>query len=252
MHRAMPLKNPPCVASTCINFVTKRQVCSSSVTLRRAFIQFIQRPFGDGHRIEYRLAKVRTTQRIQPGIGSRPNYVAVPFNEHIVDSAIVAPELFQIAALWRNEIGHFFGAIKVADVVAPQPSDEIGVRNKILTWFTGRLQMWRIVRAESPTLETKIAVRRIRRRDRPRKLRNRDGMLFVANIDNPVGKKNLVAIRVSGFSVGQHESAVENSAINRMKRDAHPGILRGRFEAAHFPLFYGIAQIKNDETVDRK
>src|ERR1700737_3824942 len=106
-----------------------------------------------------------------------------------------------------------------------------------------------IVRAESPTLETKIAVRSIRRRDRPRKLRNRDGMLFVANIDNPVGKKNLVAIRVSGFSVGQHESAVENSAINRMKRDAHPGILRGRFEAGHFPLFYGIAQIKNDETV---
>src|ERR1700681_2889231 len=176
MHRAMLLKNPPCVASTCVNFVTKRQVCSSSVTLRRAFIQFTQRPFGDGHRIEYGLAKIRAAQCIQPSIGSCPYHVAVPFNEHIVDSAIIAAEFLQVAALWRNEIGHFFGAIKVADVVAPQPSDEIGVRNKILTWFTGRLQMWRIVRAESSTLETKIAVRRLRPWARPRKLCHRNRM----------------------------------------------------------------------------
>src|ERR1700726_1967474 len=98
--------------------------------------------------------------------------------------------------------------------------------------------MWRIVRAESPTLEAEIAVRRIRRRDRARKLCHRNRMLFITNIDNPVGKKNLVAIGVGSFSVGQHESAVENSAINRVERDAHPGILRGWFEAAHFPLFF--------------
>src|SRR3979490_788581 len=109
--------------------------------------------------------------------------------------------------------------------------------------------MRRIVRAKSPTLETKIAIRRTRRRDWARKLRHRNGMLFIANIDNPIGQKNLVAIGVGGFSVSEHESAVEHSAVNRVERNAHPGILRRRFEAAHFPLFFGIAQIENDETV---
>src|ERR1700730_7836124 len=109
--------------------------------------------------------------------------------------------------------------------------------------------MWRIVRAEASTLETKVAVWSLRRRDWARKLRYRDRMFFVANIDNPVGKKNLVAIRVGGFSVGQHKSAIQNSAINGVEGDAHSGVLRGRFESTDFALFFRVAQIKNDETV---
>src|ERR1700730_3418834 len=72
MHRAMLLKNSPCVASTCVNFVSKSQVCSSSATLRRAFVQFIQRTLGAGLRVEDGLTKDQTAQRIQPGIGSCP------------------------------------------------------------------------------------------------------------------------------------------------------------------------------------
>src|ERR1700688_50977 len=235
MRRFMFIKNPPWVCSRLL--------------LRRAFIQLIQRPFCDGQGIEYRLAKIGTAQRIESRIGSRPNDVAVPFDKYIVDGAIVTAEFVQVPALWRNEVGHFFGAIKIADVVAAQPGDEIGIRNKILARFTGCLQMRGIVRAEAPALETEIAVWSLRRRDWARKLCYRDRMLFVANIDNPVGKKNLIAIGVGGFSVGQHKSAVENPAINGVKRNSHRGILRGRLEAAHFPLFFRIAQIKNDETV---
>ena len=44
--------------------------------------------------------------------------------------------------------------------------------------------------------------------DRPGKLRDRDRMLFVTNIDNPVGKKNLVAIGIGGFSVSEHKALV--------------------------------------------
>src|ERR1700722_17727577 len=109
--------------------------------------------------------------------------------------------------------------------------------------------MRRIVCAKASALETKIAIWRVGGRDRPRKLRHWDRMLFIADIDDPVGKKNLVAMGGGGFSVGQHKSTVENSAINGVKRNSHPGVLRGRFEAADFALFFRIAQIKNDETV---
>src|SRR3984957_12453511 len=109
--------------------------------------------------------------------------------------------------------------------------------------------MRRIVCAKASALETKIAIWRVGGRDRPRELRHWDRMLFIADIDDPVGKKNLVAIGVGGFSVGEHKSPVENSAINGVERNAHPGVLRGRFESAYFALFFRIAQIQNDETV---
>src|ERR1700722_6080845 len=107
--------------------------------LCRAFIQLIQRPFRDRQGIEYRLAKIGTAQRIESSIGSPPKDVAVPFDKYIVDGAIVAAELFQVAALRRNEVSNFFRTIKIADVVAAQPGNEIGIGNKILARFTGGL-----------------------------------------------------------------------------------------------------------------
>src|SRR6202047_3233668 len=109
--------------------------------------------------------------------------------------------------------------------------------------------MRRIVCAKASALETKIAIWRLRGRNGARELGDRDRMLFVANVDYPVGKKNLVAVGVGGFSVGEHKSAVENSAINGVEGNAHPGVLRGWFESPHFPLFFRVAQIKNDETI---
>src|ERR1700732_1609259 len=98
--------------------------------------------------------------------------------------------------------------------------------------------MRRIVRAETTALETEIAVRSFRRRNGPRELGDRDRMLFVANVDYPVGKENLVAVGVGGFAVGEHKSAVENSAINGVKGDAHTGILGWRFKSSHLALLF--------------
>src|ERR1700720_1193054 len=111
----------------CSTFIKNPPWVWSRPSLRCAFIQLVQRPFRDRQGIKYRLTKIGTAQRIESCISGRPNDVTVPFDEHIVDSAIITAEFFQVAALWRNEVGDFFGAIKIADVVAAQPGNEIGI-----------------------------------------------------------------------------------------------------------------------------
>src|SRR5262250_2025596 len=120
----------------------------------RAFVEFVERPFVDRHGIENGLAKIRTTERVEAGIGGGPDNVAVPFDEDIIHGAVVASEFLQIATLRRNEIGHFLGAIEIADVVAAKTRDEITVGDEFLAWFPGRFEVWRIVGAKSSALET--------------------------------------------------------------------------------------------------
>src|SRR5215472_14645762 len=109
--------------------------------------------------------------------------------------------------------------------------------------------MRRIVRAEASALEAKIAVRGFRRRHGTRKLSDRNGMLFVTNVHDPVGKINLVAIGVGGFAVGDYEAAIENAAVDRMEGDAHAGVLRRRLEATDFLLMRRIGEVQDDEAV---
>ena len=102
---------------------------------------------------------------------------------------------------------------------------------------------------EASALETEIAVRRFRRRHGAGKLRDCDGVFFVANVDDPIGKINLVAVGIGGFAVRNDEAAFEDAAINGVEGDAHSGILRGRFESADFLLVRRIRKIENDKTV---
>src|ERR1700730_18428526 len=88
----------------CSTFIKNPPWVWSRPSLRCAFIQLVQRPFRDRQGIKYRLTKIRAAQRIQSSIGSRPNDIAVPFDKHIIDSAIVAAEFFEVTALRRNEV----------------------------------------------------------------------------------------------------------------------------------------------------
>src|SRR5712691_4284422 len=120
---------------------------------RRTFIQSVQRPFQNRHRIKNGLPEIWAAQRVQARVCRSPNDVAVPLDKNVVDRAVVASEYFQIAALRRNEVSDFFGFIKISNVVAAEPGDEIRISNKFLPRFTGGLQVRWIVRAETPALE---------------------------------------------------------------------------------------------------
>ncbi len=132
------------------------------------------------------LAEIRTTQRIQASVRGAPDHVAVPFDKDVVHGAVVAAELFQVASLRRDEICDFFGLGKIADVIAAQPGNEVRIGDEFLARPSRGFEMRRIVRAEAATLETKIALGGFGRRDGAGKLGNRDRMLLVANIDDPV------------------------------------------------------------------
>src|SRR5260370_1438544 len=101
--------------------------CDATQALRGAFVQFFQRPFGNGHGVEHGLAQVGAAQSVQTGVGGGPENVAVPFDENVIDGAVVAAKFPEIAALRRNEIGNFLGAVQIADEVAyfvpPQGGD---------------------------------------------------------------------------------------------------------------------------------
>ena len=74
-------------------------------------------------------------------------------------------------------------------------------------------------------------------------------MLLVANVDDPIGQIDLIAVGVGGFAIRDDEAAFEDAAIDRVEGDTHAGILRRRFEAADFFLMRGIGEIENDEAV---
>src|SRR5579859_7807211 len=109
--------------------------------------------------------------------------------------------------------------------------------------------MRRIMRPEAAALEAEIAVGRLGRRNGAGKLRHGDGMLFIADVDDPVGEIDLVAVGVGGLAVGEDEAAVENAAIDGVEGDAHSGILRRRLEATDFLLMRGIGKVQDDEAV---
>src|SRR5580700_1622039 len=76
-----------------------------------SLVQFIERPLGDRHGIENGFAEMETAQRVEPGVRCRPDDVAIPFDEDVVDGAIVAAEFRQIAALRRDEVCDLFRTI---------------------------------------------------------------------------------------------------------------------------------------------
>src|SRR5579859_1790921 len=209
----------------------------------RAFVEFLERPFCHRHGVEDRFAEVWTTERVEAGVGRGPNDVAVPFDEDVVHGAVVAAEFLEVAALGWDEIGHFLGRVEVADVVAAEAGDEIGIGDEFLAGFSRRLQMRWIMSAEASALETEVAVGRFGRRNGAWELRDWDGMRFVADINYPIRQINLVAIGVGGFAVGDNEAAIQHAAIDGVEGDAHAGILRGRFEAADFFLMLRIGEI---------
>src|SRR5579859_4196570 len=215
----------------------------------RAFVEFVERPFCHRHGVEDRLAEVWTTERVEAGVGGGPNDVADPFDEDVVHGAVVAAEFLEVAALGWNEIGHFLGLVEVADVVAAKAGDEIGIGDEFLARFSRSFQVRWIVRAEASALEAEIAVGGFGRRNGARKLGDGDRMRFVADINDPVGQIDLVAIGVGGFAVGDDEAAIQDAAVDGVERDAHAGILRGGFEAADFFLMLGVGKIEDYETV---
>src|SRR2546421_1138698 len=193
-----------------------------------------------------------TAQRIKARVRRGPDDVAVPFDEHVVHGAVVASKFFQVAALGRNEVSNLFWLVKVSNVVTTESRDEVRIRNKLLPRFSRRLEMWRIMSPEATALETEIAVRCFRRRNGTRQLSNGHGVLFIANIDDPVRQIDLIAIRIGRFAVGEHKSPVEDAAINRVEGDAHSRVLWRRLEPANFSLMRRIREIKNNESVAAK
>src|ERR1700687_2558908 len=105
--------------------------------LRGAFIEFFQRPFRYRHGIEDRLTEVGAAQRVQTGVGGGPENVAVPFDENIVDGAVVAAKYFEVATLRRNGISDFLVTIQISDIVAAQSGEEVGVGDEIVAWLAG-------------------------------------------------------------------------------------------------------------------
>src|SRR5260370_10136012 len=93
----------------------------------RTFIEFVERPFGDGHGIENGLPEIWAAQRVQAGVCGGPNDVAVPLNKNVVHCAIVASEFFQNAPLWRDEVSKFFRFVKNARVGQPHAPNEKGI-----------------------------------------------------------------------------------------------------------------------------
>jgi len=118
-----------------------------------------------------------------------------------------------------------------------------------LARLSRRFEMRRIVRAKAAALEAEILVWRLGRRDGAGKLGDGNGMLLVANVDDPIGQIDLIAVGVGGFAIRDDEAAFEDAAIDRVEGDTHAGILRRRFEAADFFLMRGIGEIENDEAV---
>src|SRR5260370_17950114 len=109
--------------------------------------------------------------------------------------------------------------------------------------------MRRIMGSEAAALEAEIAVGRLGGRNGAGKLRNRDGMLLIANVDDPVREIDLVAVGVGGLAIGEHEAALGNAAIDGVKGDTHSRILRRRLKAAESPLLRGIGKIQDEQAL---
>src|SRR2546430_2410445 len=124
-----------------------------------------------------------------------------------------------------------------------------GLGAEFLARLARRFEVRRIVRTKTAALEAEIAIGRFGRRNRTRRLGDGNRMLFVANVNDPVWQINLVAVGVGGFAIRNDEAALENTAINRMKGNAHAGVLRRRFEAPNFSLMRGIGEVENDEAI---
>src|SRR2546430_16611 len=212
----------------------------------RTFVEPVERPFRDGEGIENGFAEIRTSKRIQAGVGGAPDHVAVPFDKDVVHGAVVTAEFLQVAALRRGKISDFFGLGKIADVVAAQPGNEVRIGDEFLARLSRRFEMRRIVRAKAATLETKIAIGGLGRRNGPRKLGDRDRILLVANIDDPVRQVDLVAVGVRGFAVCNDEAAFKNPAVNRVESDAHAGVDRKstRLNSSHSQISYAVFCLK--------
>src|SRR2546429_7739712 len=90
----------------------------------RTFVEPVERPFRDGQGIENGFAEIRTSKRIQAGVGGAPDHVAVPFDKDVVHGAVVTAEFLQVAALRRDKISDFFIAgvrcYDIGDLTKPQ------------------------------------------------------------------------------------------------------------------------------------
>src|SRR5437879_13892010 len=173
----------------------------------RTFVEPVERPFRDGQGIENGFAEIRTSKRIQAGVGGAPDHVAVPFDKDVVHGAVVTAEFLQVAALRRDKISDFFGLGKIADVVAAQPGNEVRIGDEFLARLSRRFEMRRIVRATASTLEPKIAIGGLGRRNGPRKLGDRDRSLVVASSDDPARQVDAVAVALRGSAGLSYECA---------------------------------------------
>src|ERR1700722_8571188 len=66
---------------------------------RRAFVEFVERPFCHRHGVEDGFAEVGAAERVEASVRGGPEDVAVPFDENVVHGAVVAAEFLQVSAL---------------------------------------------------------------------------------------------------------------------------------------------------------
>jgi hypothetical protein len=124
--------------------------------------------------------------------------------------------------LRRNEVRDLFRPCQIADVVATQARDEVRRGDEVLSRPSGSLEMRRIMRTKASPFETEVVVGGLGRRDGTRKLRHRDRMLFVPNVDHPYWQENLVAVRVESFPIRGNKPAIKKSEIDRVESNPSP------------------------------
>src|SRR5438046_1329881 len=94
-------------------------------------IESRKRPFPDGYRCGDRLAESGGLEGIQARIGSDPDDLSIPLDEHVVKGAVVAVPLVELAALRRDEVRHDARVLRVANVVALQARVEMRVAGEV-------------------------------------------------------------------------------------------------------------------------
>src|SRR6266849_5443693 len=127
-----------------------------------------KRPPLDRHRPGDRLAERRSLEGIQARIGSDPDDLSIPLDEHVVDGAVVAVPLVELAALRRDEVRDDAWVLRVADVVALQAGVEMRIAGEVRIGLARGLDVRRVVRAETPALVAEGRVRRLATRGRNR------------------------------------------------------------------------------------